>query len=234
MAKFFNIVAYLPPKLTLERARECLDYIVDLISEAKRSFKICSILVSGDFNHWPVEEILLDHPEMKEIDHGPSRGSRKIDRAFCSFYGAVEESTTLEPLDDERGSESDHRVVFLSANFRTERQKTVTYSYRHYTPAGARQFQAWIATAQWGSVYTTSTTSRKAAAFQSILDEGMDRFFPVKTNTKRESDPPWINQKIRDLVMRRRKVYDREGRSGRWRKMKKKTAKLVRQRARAY
>lgn len=62
----------------------------------------------------------------------------------------------------------------------------------------------------------------------------MDISFPYKTTVKRVNDPPWINPYIRTLVKNLRKIYHREGRSGRWKALMKKVRKLVKKRARNY
>ena len=56
----------------------------------------------------------------------------------------------------------------------------------------------------------------------------------LKTTTKRISDPPWVNNKIRKLSKRRRKIYDREGWSARWKSLKKQCRDLYNKRAASY
>ena len=92
--KVFVIATYLPPNLALTRARACLEYLSDCIAEAKRVYEDCLIIVAGDFNQWPAEEIVEAHPEFKEVVHGPTRGNRSIDRTFCNFSRSVTESST--------------------------------------------------------------------------------------------------------------------------------------------
>ena len=62
----------------------------------------------------------------------------------------------------------------------------------------------------------------------------LSRHFEMRTTTRRESDPPWINDRVRKLWSKRRKNYDKQGRSAAWKKLKKKSDKLVRKRASNY
>ena len=62
----------------------------------------------------------------------------------------------------------------------------------------------------------------------------MSKNFKWKTTTRKEGDPPWVNQTLRKLWKKRRRIYDREGRSRRWRRLKKKTAEIYRERAAGY
>ena len=55
-----------------------------------------------------------------------------------------------------------------------------------------------------------------------------------KATVRRESDPPWVNDNVRRMWRKRRKIYDREGRSWRWKRLKKASDKLVQKRASKY
>ena len=232
--KLFVFSCYMPPNYTQSRAGECLDYLSDVVSEVKRQVENCNILISGDFNQWPIEKLVDDHPDLREVIHGPTRGDRSIDRTFVNFYRSVTASNTLEPLEDEDGRQSDHRVAFFSATFTRRAEKQITYSYRFYTERGAADFEAWVRRMDWTSVYDARDSSAKVDIFQAALSKGLDLFFPWKTTTRRETDPPWINDAIRHFIYKRRRVYDREGRSPRWRAMQKKAKRWVRWRAKVY
>ena len=66
------------------------------------------------------------------------------------------------------------------------------------------------------------------------LNEATNACFSLKTNTRREADPPWINSKVRCLARKRSKINKREGRSHQWKALKKKSRALVRKRAAKY
>ena len=225
------VTSYMPPNMSLADARSMIEYTSDLIAELKRVHDDCMVVLGGDFNQWPVEEILEDHPEIREAEIGPTRGSRSIDRVFTNFHRSITESGTRTPLETEDGSPSDHRQAFVRAVFPKAQVKTVRYTYRPFTAHGAAAFSAAIEAADWRSVFEATSSSDKTVAFQSILEREMDACFPLKTTTKRDSDPPWVNARIRALGMKRRRVYDREGRSAKWRRLKKKKADLYRKRA---
>ena len=62
----------------------------------------------------------------------------------------------------------------------------------------------------------------------------MDKHFKFKTVSRNENDPPWMNEKIRRMIRKRRKVYDREGRSRKWKEMKAASDALCRKRCAAF
>ena len=228
------IAAYIPPGYTRIRADCCVEYVSDLIAEVKRKLESPIIVVGGDWNQWNLKPILDDHADFSEVDHGPTRGDRKIDRFLTNFPRAVSESDVLPPLDDGYGRVSDHKIAYFRAAFRSNIEKKVSYRYRHYTDSGAAGFQAWISQHDFGPVYSCQDVNDQLEVFLRTLDRQMDVFFPYKTTTRRERDPPWINPYVRQLIKKRRKVYHREGRSGRWKELMKKVRKLVKKRAGNY
>ena len=219
--KVFCLSCYAPPNLTVTQARSMIEYVSDVIGEAKRSFAECTIIVNGDFNQWPFEELLDDHPDMRELDHGPTRDDRKIDRSFTNFHRSIKESCTLSPLETEAGAVSDHKMVFALAEFPSVAKEMITYTYRKFTEQGADNFVRECRLQTWDTVVGALTVDGKVEAFDKIMNENMDKFFPFVTVTRKASDPPWMNDNIRRLQRKRRKIYDRHGRSRRWRRLKK-------------
>ena len=181
-----------------------------------------------------MEDIIQDHPDLAELAHGPTRDDRKIDRTFTNFNRSIVESYTLPPLETEVGNVSDHRMVFGKGVFAAPPNNTVTYKHRPFTEQGAAAFLVEIEWQQWEGVLTALGVEEKVEAFQGILAGYMDKFFPIKSTTKRSTDPPWVNEQIRKLSRKRRRIYDREGRSKRWKRLKKKSDNLYRTRAGKY
>ena len=204
------------------------------MGEAKRSFQDCWIVLAGDFNQWGVDVILEEHPDLTVVSTGPTRGDRTIDLCLTNFNRSIAESGTLEPLESEMGQASDHRMVFFSARSPKALTKKIRYSYRYFSRKGSNDFEQWLKTCCWDPVYSARTSSLKVKAFDEILEVGMNKFFPWKTTVRLESDPPWVNDKIRRLQAKKRKVYCREGRSDLWKKLKKKAVKIIRKRAKVY
>ena len=229
--RVFCLAVYEPPNLTLLRARQMHEYILNILDEAKPQFAECSIILAGD---WPVEEAVEDHLEIHEIPHGNTRGGRAIDRSFTNFSRSIVECGSLPPLESEEGAVSDHRIAYAKAELKRPKPPTINYSYRHFTEQGATQFWDLLASQSWDPVTSAVGTSAKVGKFQSILDSLIAVCFVMKTTTKRVTDPPWVNNKIRKLSKKRRTIYDREGRSPRWKELKKQCKDLYNRRARAY
>ena len=165
--KVVVVAVYIPPGYTRPRAESCVEYISDVVAEAKRRIDSPLIIVGGDWNQWKLQPILDDHPELGEVDHGPTRLDRKIDRFLVNFPRAIEESDVASPLDDGLGRVSDHRVAFFRAGFSLEPTKTVKYKYRHFTEQGAARFQScWLCRILPGSMKVRMLTNSLQFSFR--------------------------------------------------------------------
>ena len=228
------VAVYIPPNYSRLSADCCVEYVSDLIAEIKRRLESPVIIVGGDWNQWDLQPILNDHPDVAEVEHAPTRGARKIDRFLVNFPRSVVESDVLPPLDDGQGRVSDHMIAYFRASFRSSLDKKVSYSYRHYTDAGATSFQEWISNHDFVQVYASQDVNEQLSFFLQALEKQMNVSFPYKTTVRRDRDPPWINPYVRQLIKRRRRVYHKEGRSARWKALLVKVRKLVKKCARNY
>ena len=200
-------------------------YISDLVAEAKRALGDVLVVVSGDFNQWRLDDLLEEHPDLKEVDHGPTCQGRSIDRTFLNFPRAVTDSGTSTPLETEEGNQSDHRVAYVKASFNVDKPKKITYSYRAYTPEGAEKFAEALQDIDWQELYDSRTVEEKARLFQTTIDSLMDSCFKWRTTTRREGEEPWVDDFLKILWKRRLKVYDRDGRSALWRTLSRKASR---------
>ena len=55
--KVFIVAAYAPPNLTPQSADQLIEFLSDVVSEGKRKFPDCTVIIGGDFNQWPVENL---------------------------------------------------------------------------------------------------------------------------------------------------------------------------------
>ena len=133
----------------------------------------------------------------------------------------------LEPEPGHQGSTSDHRVAFLRAQLPKNRTfEWVTYQYRYFNGEAVDNFGRWLAGRDWADVVQLQGSNMKANLYQEAVTVAMEVFFPLITVWKKSTDCPWINNRIRKLIKRRKGIYRREGRSLKWRRLKKITDEL--------
>ena len=103
----------------------------------------------------------------------------------------------------------------------------IKYSYRYYNEESVEQFRQWIVPHKWTEVLRAEGSNAKAENYQTLVDSAIMRFFPLITVRRKTTDLPWVNQKARTWIRRRKAIYRREGRSVAWKMMKKKIDALL-------
>ena len=220
--KFVVIGVYIPPGYAVARGKACIQYVRDLILEIKNSIDSPYIGVFGDFNQWQIQQAFEDYPDIVENVGGFTRKDRVIDRNFCNWNKDITETKILAPLETEETEagnlrRSDHNVVYMKASVKKlDSPNWQTFKYRPFSEEGARGFENWIAQVDWSDVLNANGSNDKARAFQAVLDEGMDFFFPEKTMRRKSNDLPWFNNVARKKVKKKKAVFKAESRSPRW------------------
>ena len=208
-----TVACYLPPNYNMARGREALEHVENVVRDIKRRYKDPFIVVGGDFNQWAVDKALEDFADMKEVQVGPTRKDRCIDRLFTNFGRAISESGTVPPLEPEpghQGAKSDHRIAFLRANLpRTRPFEWVTYQYRYFNDQAVGEFGQWLAGMDWREVLNAEGSNAKANLYQEEVTRAMEAVFPLITVRKKSTDCPWISNRIRKLIRRRKGIYRR-------------------------
>ena len=161
-------------------------------------------MIAGDFNQWGIANALVDYIDIKEINMGATRGSLSIDRTFANFGTAIVEADTLPPLQPDspgEGAPSDHRVTFLTSELpKIKTFKWLKHSYRHYNEDSVKLFQDWLVPQEWEDVLCASGSQAKAVLYQNRINGAIENFFQLITVRRKDTDAPWINEKVRRLI----------------------------------
>lgn len=67
-----------------------------------------------------------------------------------------------------------------------------------------------------------------------IFENAMESSYERKNSFKKSSEPPWINQYIRQLIRKRRAIFRIFGRNAAWKAVKNKTKRLIKERKKGY
>ena len=170
----------------------------------------------------------------------PTRDGRKIDKMFTNWHEDVQEGGCIPLLMSEPGADgcrtsSDHNIQYLVSSLpRKEPVKWETFSHRPYTQQGEAGFMEEISTVDWTPLMQEKTTNGKVDRLHLILNDLLDRHFPTKTCTRRETDLPWLDKKARRMIKKKCAIYKAEGQSSRWEAMRAKVDKYLGERREVY
>ena len=79
---------------------------------------------------------MADFPDMEEVNVGPTRPGRSINRTFVSVHEHVQEAGTVPPLEtDDSDRRSDHLISYVDVSFPRAAafQWITSVSYTHLT-----------------------------------------------------------------------------------------------------
>ena len=86
----------------------------------------------------------------------------------------------------------------------------------------------------WTQVIEAESSNQKADAYQRLVMQALDRFFPLRQVKRRALDPPWMNDTIRKKERAKKKLFRRTGRSREWENLNNDVMELIDQRRRGY
>ena len=210
--KLVVVACYIPPGYSRERGAGALEHVSEVVIDLKRRYKDPYIVVAGDFNQWKVGDYLEDFADIKEVEVGNSRGRRAIDRIFLNFTRSVQEYGTLEPLESEENKRSDHKIAYVRATIQKRASfKWEKYTYRHFNDDSVRRFREWVVMHGWEEVLLAVTSEEKALAYQGAVVGAVERFFPLRTVRRKDTDPPWLDKKTKKMLEDRKSLFFEEG-----------------------
>ena len=226
--KLFVVGAYIPPGYAVPRGRGCLQHIADLVLTIKNKHDDPLVLVAGDFNQWDIGSHLAEFSDIYEVSTPPTRDGSKIDKLFINWQDYMEEAGCLPPLqtngeDGEPVSTSDHDIQYMISRLpRREPVRWESYTYRPYSTAGERNFLEEISRHDWSPLTSLATVNDKVDLLHQVMNDMLNRHFPLKTSRRKETDLPWLDNPARKMIKKKQAIYKAEGQSARWQSMRDK------------
>ena len=189
----------------MPRGKQSMEMVAGAVVEAGRRYDDPMIVVAGDFNQWKIQDYLDDFPELQEHGVGPTRGQHSIDRIFSNLQ--VEVSGTVPPLETdvipgEEVKKSNHKIAFIQSSLTKVRAfERLKYSYRYYNKFSELKYGEWLARQDWEEVRAQDGSNNKANEYQRMVVGALEECFPLVTVTRKSTDPPWYNAKIRRCLL---------------------------------
>ena len=208
--------------------------LLDHISEA---FNVLSLkygrglhfVLAGDANDLKLDSILSLSPNLVQIVKNWTRMNPPalLDPVITTLSNYYQEPVCLEPLDsdpDKNGTKSDHKPVLvkpISVINNKSARETREVKVRPFPESGIIKMKEWFIDQTWEEVLEAETAHDKASILQKLLLGKLDEIFPEKIRKFNSDDQPWISHKIKVLDRRRKRIFHKERRSEKWKKLNK-------------
>ena len=115
-------VIYVPPNIKSKQLEELREALATEVAVVRAAYHNPLIVVGGDFNRRDFGPALAEVDEIDLISTGPTRGDGTIDLIYTNSPGAVKEKLVLPPLRPNAGAASDHKCVYVAAEFGDDRK----------------------------------------------------------------------------------------------------------------
>ena len=150
-----------------------------------------------------------------------------LDPIIMTMSNLYQEPLCLDPLDadtDKNGKQSDHKIVITkpvdALNNKSCRQ-TRQVIVRPLPQSGIEKMKNWLIDKPWNEVFNAKSAHEKAEQFHSILMNKLDEIFPKKIRKINSDDQPWVSFKLKQLDRRRKRIFRKERKSEKWKKIDK-------------
>ena len=105
-------------------------------------------------------------------------------------------------------------------------KSTKVYRTISIRPLNISQTEAlgrWLTTCDWNIIMKDSlSTDSKLQTFRNAMNSKLDEIAPVKNIKIACDDPPWMDVRIKQLIRKRNREYDKNKKSMKWRELNKK------------
>ena len=207
-----------------------LDHISDAFNILSTRYgRGLHFILAGDTNDLKLQPILSLSPNLKQIVKKWTRMDPPalLDPIITTLSNFYQEPMCLDPLDsdpEKNGVKSDHRIVLARAistiNNKAGRQ-TRQVKVRPLPQSGIERMREWLTDKTWNEIYKLESAHEKARVFQDILLQKLNEIFPEKIRKISSDDQPWISHKLKQMDRKRKRIFHKERKSIKWKKMNK-------------
>ena len=174
-----------------------------------------------------IEQILPAIPRLQNLQNLPTLNGKNLD-VFISNLSAYYSNPVLVPAVEadcpSRGKKSDHSVPIIYPLNNETIKMNKQYKERTTRPLpdlGIRKFGQAMMSEGWEEVKSEDSPSQQDEALHAVLARILERALPVKKVRLRSTDKPYITQEIKTIDRRRRREYDKIGKSAKYLDSKK-------------
>ena len=215
--KFVVFTVYIPPDMRAARFEALKAALTDEITAAKLALPNPVVVVGGDFNHRDVAGAITLAEEVTLVQTGPTRGNNTIDLVYTNAHETITEAHTVPPLESSAGAPSDHRCVYVAAEFPAQRNFQWVVKMRRLRDQDRETaFAGDLRTWDWSRLEDCSDVNSMWEKVRNAIATLTDRHFPLVRVRKRSNESPWITRGIRRLWKKKIRIYKKEGRSQAW------------------
>ena len=206
--------SYIPPKTSASTLSDINQAVASKIEQIKAECGEHIFVFGGDLNKRDLTQSFVNHPEIYPVHTAPTRGKATLDLCFTNTN--ICDSAVVRPLFDNNGVDSDHSMCLFRAEIpRVHYYDKKEFWARSYTEEGEIMFGTLLANFNWDCL-DQETSSQAASIMAQKLGEWEDACFPRKLIKVRSCDKPWITNRMKRLIRRKKRAFFKHGKGERY------------------
>ena len=203
---------YSPPRS--RKKSKLVDHIVTTLHGLLTAFPRAGVMGGGD-----ISPVLAALPRLVNIQPLPTHGTKNLDVLLSTLAPFYSKPVIFQPVGTDipdHGVPSDHLVpvVYPINNMTISQPKQVRFKTTRPLPDSAvAEFAKLIIEEDWEQVKEEETAGEQEEKLQDILMTYLDKACPTKTVKLRETDKPFITNRLKELDRQRKREYGRKGKT---------------------
>ena len=226
ITKIITCCFYCPPKSTRKTA--LIDHLTFNLQSLLNTFPNAGIIISGDRNDLSIGRLLSVDASLRQIVNNGTRGPDNIlDVVLTNLEVYFEEPVIVPPIDVDHptkgGVPSDHSGVIV--NTRTDANKPapkhkIYRTIRPITSSSVNNMGQVLVEEKWHFLDPSLPPTSLVELFEYYTGEILETFCPSKVICSRPNDSPWISEEMKLLKRRIMRVYEKEGKTEKYKQLK--------------
>ena len=177
------------------------DYLISSLEILEIKYPNCAIVLAGDFNKTLLAllQSAVKVFQLKPVVDFPTRGDRTLDQVFTNLTEYFSSPCSLPAF-----GLSDHQTIFISARIRdkTSKPKRKLITTRDKRPSKIASVGRFLQQVLWSDLFFPAQSSEdKLNILTDIINFGLNTIMPVSTIKIHESDRPWMNTNLKQLII---------------------------------
>lgn len=214
--KVVVFVIYIPPAIKARQLEELREALAVEVTAVKADIKNPVLIMAGDLNHHVMAGAVNLTEQITLIPSGPTRVHHTIDLIYTNAPHSITECLTLPPLETASGAKSNHKCVYVVAEFEARKNfEWVVKMRRLRNNEREEAFEADLRGLDWGSLPEKDVNTIWDTV-EDVIAKLTNKHFPLVRVRKRSNESPRITRGVRRMWKKKIRIYKKEGKGQAW------------------
>ena len=183
------------------------EHLSSSLALAEPMYPNWALLVCGDFNRLNTQA-LMNHFRLKQIVKVPTCKDVTLDLILTNLQAHYNDPNAFPPF-----GLSDHNTVVAVHRRRENTSKTHLFRLKRDMRASCKvELGRYLGSMDWSVIFSgLQHCEDMFKVFQEVITTGLDLLMPLKRVRIDTRDPPWMNNHLKSLILKRQQAFHKQG-----------------------